>query len=189
MSLSHSSVQAVASQQAAHQGRTQEVTTARARAQRTKLDAQTQARKTTPQPGRKKTHKDVQGSNQVSTSIADAIDAYLQDHEGANHSHKTLEWHGTSLGLLRRYLAEEQGITRVEEVDAGAISGWFASLRTAPGHRGNPRPPPTIPTYAPSVPAFFHWLLRREMLERNPFDQVEEGAHRSSIGLNRARGS
>jgi integrase/recombinase XerD len=172
MTLSHSSGRVAASQQPTHQGRAQDVTTARARAQRAKLDAQTQTRKTTSQPGRKKTYQAVQGSNQPSTSIADAIDAYLQDHEGANHSHKTVEWHGTSLGLLRRYLEEEQGITQVEEVDAGAISSWFASLRTAPGQRGKPRAARTIQTYARSVRAFFHWLLRREMLERNPFDQV-----------------
>ncbi len=172
MTLSHSSGPVAASQQPTHQGRAQDVTTGRARAQRAKLDAQTQARKTTPQPGRKKTHRAVQGSNQPFTSIADAIDAYLQDHEGANHSRKTVEWHATSLGLLCRYLAEEQGITQVEEVDAGAISSWFASLRTAPGQRGKLRAARTIQTYARSARAFFHWLTRREMLERNPFDQV-----------------
>ena len=172
MSLSHSSGRAAASQQPAHQGRAQEVTTARARAQRTKLDAQTQTRKTTPQPGRKKTHQAVQGRTQPSTSIADAIDAYLQDHEGGNHSHKTVEWHATSLGLLRRYLEEKQEITQVEEVDARAISGWFADLRTAPGQRGKPRAERTIQTYARSARAFFRWLMRRETLERNPFDQV-----------------
>src|SRR3989442_930865 len=118
MTLSHSSGRVAASQQPAHQGRAQDVTTARARAQRTKLDAQTQARKTTPPSKRKKTHQAIQGSNHPSTSIADAIDAYLQDHEGANHSRKTVEWHATSLGLLRRYLEEEQEITQVEEVDA-----------------------------------------------------------------------
>jgi site-specific recombinase XerD len=172
MSLSHSSVQIAASQKPAHQRRAQDVTTARARAQRAKLDAQTQTRKTKPQSRRKKTHQAVQGRNQPSTSIADAIDTYLQDHEGGNHSHKTVEWHGTSLGLLRRYLEEEQEITQVEEMDAGAISGWFASLRTAPGQRGKHRTERTIQTYARSARAFFHWLMRRETLERNPFDQV-----------------
>jgi len=152
--------------------RPQDVTAARAHAQRAKLDAQTQARKITPQSGGKKTHKAARGRNTTSTSIADAVEAYLQDHEGGNHSHKTVEWHATSLGLLRRYLEEEQEITQVEEVDAAAISGWFAYLRAVPGQRGKPRAARTIQTYARSARAFFHWLMRRETLERNPFDQV-----------------
>ncbi len=172
MSTSYSPVRGSASQNTAQPLRTQDVTAARARAQRAKRNAQTQARKTTLQSGGKKTHKDIQGRNQPSTSIADAIDAYLQDHEGGNHSHKTVEWHGTSLGLLRRYLEEERAITRVEEVDALVISAWFTNLRAVPGQRGKPRAERTIQTYARSARAFFRWLMRREMLARNPFDQV-----------------
>ncbi len=172
MSLSHSPVQVAASQNPAPQRPVQDVTEARARAQRAKRDAQTQARETTQRSRGKKTHKDAQRRAQTSTRIADAIEAYLQDHKGGNHSHKTLEWHATSLGLLRRYLEEERAMTRVEEVDAGAISAWFASLRTVPGQRGKPRAERTIQTYARSARAFFHWLMRRETLERNPFDQV-----------------
>lgn len=172
MSISRSTSRGAASQNPAHQRPVQDVTTARACAQRAKLDAQTQARKTTPQSRRKKTHGAVRGRNHTSTSIIDAIGAYLQDHEGGNHSHKTVEWHGTSLGLLRRYLEEERAITQVEEVDARAISGWFAYLRTVPGQRAKPRAERTIQTYARSARAFFNWLLQREALERNPFDQV-----------------
>ena len=172
MSLSHSSVQGSVSQNPAHQSRTHQVTAARARAQRTKLDAQTQARKTPSQSRKKKTHEDAQGRNQTSTSIADAIGAYLQDHTGGNHSHKTLEWHATALGLLRRYLEEERAMTTVEEVDARSISAWFAYLRAVPGQRGKPRSERTVQTYARSARAFFRWLLRRATIERNPFDQV-----------------
>src|SRR5229473_7811504 len=66
----------------------------------------------------------------------------------------------------------EAGMTRVEEVDALAISAWFTYLRTVPGQRGKPRAERTVQTYARSARAFFRWLLRREMLARNPFDQV-----------------
>ncbi len=167
MSISHSSVRGSASKIPAHPRRTQDVAAPRA-----KRDAQTQARKTTLQSGGKKIYKDIQERNQTSISIADAIDAYLQDHEGGNHSHKTLEWHATALGLLRRYLEEERAMIRVEDVDATAISAWFAYLRTRPGQRGKPRAERTIQTYARSARAFFRWLLRREAIERNPFDQV-----------------
>jgi integrase/recombinase XerD len=172
MSISHSPVQGSAPQNPAHQHRTQDVTEARARAQRAKLDTRTRARARTQQSSRKKAHQNVQRRIHTSTSIADAIDAYLQDHEGGNHSHKTLEWHATALGLLRRYLEEERAITLIEDVNAPAISTWFAYLRSVPGQRGKPRCERTIQTYARSVRAFFRWLLRREMLTRNPFDQV-----------------
>ncbi len=172
MSLSHSPMRGSASQKPAHQPRAQDVTAARARAQRAKLDAQTRVRETTQQSRRKKIQEDVRAMNRTSISIIDAIDAYLQDHAGGNHSYKTLEWHATALGLLRRYLEEKRAMTRVEEVDALAISAWFTYLRTVPGQRGKPRAERTIQTYARSARAFFCWLLRRETIECNPFDQV-----------------
>lgn len=172
MSQSHLPGRVSGEQNSVHQLHAQDVTAARARAQRTKLDTQTQTRKTIPQIKSKKTRKEVQGRNQASMRIADAIDAYLQDHEGGNHSHKTLEWHATALGLLRRYLEEKWAITTVEAVDAATISAWFAHLRTIPGQRGKLRAERTIQTYARSARAFFRWLRRRETIERNPFDQV-----------------
>jgi len=168
MSVSHSPVQGSAPQNPALPYRTQDVTEARARAQRAKLDTQIQVR----QSSRKKAQQDVRQRVHTSTSIADAIGAYLQDHEGGNHSHKTLEWHATALGLLRRYLEEERAITRVKDVAAAASSAWFAHLRSTPAARGKVRSELTIQTYARSARAFFHWLMRREMLVRNPFDQV-----------------
>lgn len=105
-------------------------------------------------------------------SLAQAIEGYLHDHAGGNHSPKTLEWHATALGLLRQYLEERQHMTQVQQVTASAISAWFASLRTTPGHHGKPRTERTVQTYARSARAFFHWLVRQQAIERNPFDQV-----------------
>src|SRR6266851_1378099 len=65
-----------------------------------------------------------------------------------------------------------RGITLVAEVDASDISAWFAYLRKASGKYGRPRAERTIQTYARSVRAFYHWLVRREIIERNPFDRV-----------------
>jgi len=172
MTLSHSPVRGSPSQNPAHPRHAQDVSAAREYTPRTKRHAQTQPRKIMSQSGGKKPHKDNQGTNQTSTSIADAIDAYLQDHTGGNHSHKTLEWHATALGLLRKYLAEKRVMTTVQEVDASAISAWFAYLHTVPGQRGKVRCERTIQTYARSARAFFRWLMRRASIERNPFDQV-----------------
>lgn len=168
MPTSHAFVRGAAFQNPTHQRRAQ-ITEARARAQRAKRETQ---RRTTTLLSRRKIREDAGGKKQTSSCLADAIAAYLQDQEGGNRSRKTIEWHTTALGLLSRYLEEKRAITRVEEVDAQAISGWFAHLRTVPGQRGKPRSERTIQTYARSARAFFRWLLRRETIQRNPFDQV-----------------
>src|SRR5690349_21692963 len=76
------------------------VTEARAAAQRVKLDAQAEAReqeKVTAAALKKARSKKEQGKLQATrragTTIARAINDYLLDHEGGNHSAKTLEWH------------------------------------------------------------------------------------------------
>jgi len=152
-----------------------DVTEARARAQRAKLNAQAQVRQqqaASAPANPKASQASLQAKRRATTTLTHAIDDYLQDHEGGNHSKKTLEWHRTALGLFQRYLEEERTITLVGEIDAPDISAWFAHLRTAPGKHGKPRAERTIQTYARSVRAFFHWLLDRQTIERNPFDHV-----------------
>src|SRR5436305_1888891 len=153
------------------------VTEARASAQRTKLDAQAEARRHTAEdaakakPSPAKRERGQSGSRRAAT-IEGAIADYLLDHAGGNHSAKTLEWHHTALGLMRAYLEEECKITLVEDMDAPELNGWLAHLRKTPGSRGKPRSERTIQTYARSARAFFHWLVRRELITRNPFDRV-----------------
>lgn len=127
----------------------------------------------TKKPGRgEKATQGKQPGEQSAIPLAEMIDAYLHDHEGGNHSPKTLEWHATALGLLRQYLEEQEHVTLVQQVHASSISAWFASLRATPGRHGKPRTERTVQTYARSARAFFHWLVRREAIDRNPFDQV-----------------
>jgi site-specific recombinase XerD len=83
-----------------------------------------------------------------------------------------VEWHATSLGLLWKYLEEERDQTLVEQIQPEDISAWFVHMRKTPGARGKVRSERTIQTYARSVRAFFHWLIRRGTLEVNPFDRV-----------------
>jgi site-specific recombinase XerD len=109
---------------------------------------------------------------QTKESLSEAIQQYLRDHEGGNHSDKTLEWHQTALGLMRSYLEQERGIALVTEVDAPDISAWFASMRKTAGARGKVRSERTIQTYARSARAFFHWLDRQKLITDNPFDRV-----------------
>src|SRR5262249_62314889 len=76
-----------------------QVTEARARAQRAKLDTQKQEHarasvtsNTQRRAKGKSTKPDLQARRRAATTIVRAIEDYLQDHEGGNHSDKTLEW-------------------------------------------------------------------------------------------------
>ncbi|MEO6887371.1 MAG: tyrosine-type recombinase/integrase, partial [Ktedonobacteraceae bacterium] len=163
----------------ASQQPSKQVTEARAAAQRAKLNAQAAVRKRTAEkpsktkrPAGKQGQRDLQAKRRAQTTIARAIEDYLADHEGSNHSPKTLQWHQTALGLLRTFLEEERSVTLVGEIDATDLSAWFAFLRKNPGSRGKPRAERTVQTYARSVRAFLHWLVRQEILERSPFDKL-----------------
>ena len=156
-----------------------QVTEARAAAQRTKLNAQAAERRRTAEhtsktkrANGKQGQRDLLTKRRAQTTVARAIEDYLADHEGSNHSPKTLQWHQTALGLLRTFLEQERGVTLVGEVDAADLSAWFASLRKTPGSHGKPRAERTVQTYARSARAFLHWLVRREILERSPFDKL-----------------
>jgi site-specific recombinase XerD len=152
-----------------------DVTEARSRAQRAKLETQAKAKQQQPTSDADKeehTQAALQARRRAAMTLTRTIDDYLQDHEGGNHSKKTLEWHRTALGLLQAFLQEERDVTLVGEVEATDISAWFAHMRKVDGKHGRPRSERTIQTYARSVRAFFHWLVRREIIERNPFDRI-----------------
>jgi integrase/recombinase XerD len=153
------------------------VTEARAKAQRAKLDTQAQIHQQQNeqdagilQPQNKKTvRQEVQAKRHL---IETLIEAYIQDHIGGNHSEKTIEWHRTALELMQLFLKKELDITQIDEVEADDVSSWFAHMRSTPGANSKMRSERTVQTYARSARAFFHWLVRRGTLERNPFDHV-----------------
>ncbi|MHB8595794.1 MAG: tyrosine-type recombinase/integrase [Ktedonobacteraceae bacterium] len=172
MSVFHSSARGSTAQTRVPLSHTHTVAEARAWAQRAKLNAQRQSHQTS-QPARKKQPpRIIPGRTLPSLRLTEAIEMYLQDHEGGNHSRKTLEWHRTALGLLQRYLEDERDITCIEDVDASAISAWFAHLRTIPGRHRKHRTERTIQTYARSARAFFRWLVRRASIDSTPFELV-----------------
>jgi len=73
---------------------------------------------------------------------------------------------------MELFFKEELDITQIEEVEVDDISAWFAHLRSTPAARGKVRSERTVQTYARSARAFFHWLVRRGIVEHNPFDRV-----------------
>ena len=138
------------------------MTQARAAAQRAKLDNQAEARRiatqetATPKKAKgKKDQKQLLANCRANTTIERAIEDYLTDHEGGNHSNKTLEWHRTALGLLKSFLTEEREITLVGEIDAPDVNAWFVHMCKTPGGHGKIRSERTIQTYARSARAFF----------------------------------
>ncbi len=158
---------------------TNHITDARATAQRAKLDAQTEA--TTQEivssasptkPKRKKEPQHLLSNRRTTMSFERAIGDYLLDHEGGNRSKKTIEWHRTALGFLREFLAQERQMTLVGEINAPDLTAWFVQLRKAPGAHGKLRSERTVQTYARSARAFFHWLVRQNLMTDNPFDRV-----------------
>lgn len=61
-----------------------------------------------------RTRRGVSSRSQTELSLSSAMEEYLGDHEGGNHSPKTIEWHQTSLGLLCLFLKQKRSITLVE---------------------------------------------------------------------------
>ena len=158
---------------------TNHTTDARAAAQRAKLDAQVEAISqevtvlASPKtPKRKKEPQHPLSTHRSTMTIERAIGDYVLDHEGGNRSKKTIEWHRTALGFLRKFLAQERDITQVGEINAPDITAWFVHLRKTPGAHGKMRSERTIQTYARSARAFFHWQVRQGLLSENPFDRV-----------------
>jgi integrase/recombinase XerD len=151
---------------------------AHARSQRAKRDTSRrsgeQPAEQQEQPARslKKEQQEGKANHGTKMTFSHALASYLDDHRGGNHSHKTLEWHETALGLLQRYLEQERNITLVPDIDASDISSWFTHLRQTPGARGKRRSERTVQTYARSARAFFHWLVRQSLITENPFERV-----------------
>src|SRR5258708_39582903 len=111
------------------------VTDARARAQRAKLDLQEEQRHLRSQPpsrsprpiGKRDPQKGL-ARRRANATIADALEDFIADHEGCNHSPKTIQWHRNALTLLCHFVAAERTITLVAEVDAPDIRAWVADL-------------------------------------------------------------
>lgn len=122
--------------------RTSTVTQARAKAQRAKIDQEAQLRQQQEalleeEQREEEIHPQTsQERRRARMTVKRAIDDYLDDHIGGNHSEKTVEWHRTALGLLQAYLAASREITLVGEIDAPDITAWFTHLRKTPGARG-----------------------------------------------------
>jgi site-specific recombinase XerD len=150
------------------------VAEARASAQRQKVERQRAERQESVEQAQPSSPQVPRSSKKASggTTVSGAIDAYIQDQIGGNRSKKTIEWHRTALGLFATYVTKQEHITLITDIDAVHITAWFAHLRTTKGAHGKVRSERTIQTYARSLRAFCHWLLRRRLVTFNPFEEV-----------------
>jgi len=102
-------------------------------------------------------------------TIEHALQCYLQELQSNGRKAKTIEWHQTALGPLRQYLVNERHLCLLASITEHEMRSWVAFLQTALSAKDTTRSVGTIATYARSVRAFCHWLVRNGYLEQSPF--------------------
>src|SRR5260370_13418469 len=108
----------------------------------------------------------------ASTTVEQAIAAYVQEMRAAGRDPKTLQWHQTSLGALRRYLWRQFHLTDVCELTRDCLQSSVTDLPIALSARtGATRTVSTLAAYMRSARAFCNWLVRHGFVLETPFLQ------------------
>jgi site-specific recombinase XerD len=107
----------------------------------------------------------------MSMTIEDALEGYLEAQQRAKRRPKTIEWHQTALGLFGQYLRIEGQCDLLAKITERHVHGWLESLRM-PTARSPVRSDGTIASYARSVRAWCHWLVKAGYLKRTPFAAI-----------------
>ena len=96
--------------------------------------------------------------------------AYVQEMRACGRNPKTLQWHQTSLGALRRYLWRQFHLTDVCSLTRACLRTWLTDLSIAPSARtGVTRTVNTVAAYARSARAFCNWLVRQGYVSETLF--------------------
>jgi site-specific recombinase XerD len=104
------------------------------------------------------------------TTLEQAIAAYVQEMRACGCDPKTLQWHQTSLGALRRYLWRKLHLTDVCSLTTASLRTWLTDLSIAPSARtGATRTVNTVAAYARSARAFCNWLVRQGYVSETLF--------------------
>lgn len=115
-------------------------------------------------------------------TIEQAIAAYVQEMHARGRAPKTLQWHQTSLGALRRYLWRQFCLSDVRSLTTTSLRTWLSELSIAPSARtGARRTVSTVAAYARSARAFCNWLVRQWYVSETPFPQ--DGVPKARQGL------
>jgi site-specific recombinase XerD len=111
------------------------------------------------------------GAEDLNT-VEQAIAAYVQEMGARGRDPKTLQWHQTSLGALRRYLWRQFHLTDIGSLTGASLRTWLTELSIAPSARtGATRTVSTVATYARSARAFCNWLVRQGYVSETLFPQ------------------
>jgi site-specific recombinase XerD len=104
------------------------------------------------------------------TTVEQAIAAYVQEMRATGRAPKTLQWHQTSLGALRRYLWRQFHLTDVRSLTSGCLQSWVSDLPLVLSVRtGATRTVSTVAAYARSARAFCNWLVRQGYMSETLF--------------------
>ncbi len=103
-------------------------------------------------------------------TIEQAIAAYVQEMRAFGRAPKTLRWHQTSLGALRRYLWRQFRLTDVRSLTRACLQRWVTDLHIMLSTRIKAtRSVNTVVAYARSARAFCNWLVRQGYVSETPF--------------------
>ena len=113
-----------------------------------------------------------EAGHRVLITLEQAIAAYVQEMRVGGRNPKTLQWHQTSLGAVRRYLWRQFQLTGVCSLTAASLRTWLTELSIAPSARtGATRTVNTVAAYARSARAFCNWLVRQGYVSETLFPQ------------------
>jgi site-specific recombinase XerD len=116
--------------------------------------------------------REPEASYRTLVSIEQAIAAYVQEMRVIGRNPKTLQWHQTSLGMLRRYLWRQFQLTGIGSLTGACKQAWVGDLPFVLSVRtGATRTTSTVATYARSARAFCNWLLRQGYVSETLFPQ------------------
>jgi len=90
------------------------------------------------------------------TTVEQAIAAYVQEMCATGRAPKTLRWHQTSLGALRRFLWRQFHLTDIGSLTRSCLQAWISDLPLVLSARtGATRTVGTVAAYARSVTGWF----------------------------------
>ena len=126
-----------------------------------------------PPPGTSSsTTREHEAGHLALTTLEQAMAAYLEEMRASGRDPKTLQWHQTSLGALRRYLWRQFRLTNVRSMTTASLRIWLTELSIAPSARtGATRTVNTVVAYARSARAFCNWLVRQGYVSETLFPQ------------------
>jgi site-specific recombinase XerD len=103
-------------------------------------------------------------------TIEQAIADYVQEMRVSGRAPKTLQWHQTSLGALRRYLWRQFQFTDLGSLTSACLQAWVSDLPFVLSVRtGARRTVSTVAAYVRSARAFCNWLVWQEYVPETLF--------------------